>query len=383
MTARQKMNANYRICTQCVMDTTDSRITFDSAGICDHCRTFKETTEPAWCRERGDRGLIDRFVESVRREGRGKDFDCILGMSGGVDSSYLTYLATVQLGLRPLVFHVDAGWNSQESANNIEVLVDQLKLNLFTEVIDWEEMRDLQLSMFKAGVPHIDLPQDMAFFGTMYKFASSHNIKYILTGGNLSTECIRNPVEWVYYADSLQMKYIQKRFGSRILKTFPFSNVLKHKIYLPYFRGIRVHRPLNWIDYRKADAARFLQQQFGWLPYPQKHFESRFTRFYEGFWLPKRFGFDTRRVQLSSLILTNQMTREQAIEELQSPALSTQEARIECEFVAAKLDIAVDELMQYFDSPRKSYKDYPSMEMVFRLGAYAMKALGLEVGGKR
>lgn len=373
----------YQVCTQCVMDTTDSAIVFDLQGVCDHCNTFQTEVKPNWhTGQRGERELR-QLVEQIKKSGRGKDFDCIIGMSGGIDSSYLTYIAT-EFGLRPLVFHVDAGWNSQEAVNNIEKLVDKLGLDLYTEVIDWEEMRDLQLAFFKSGVPHIDTPQDHAFFATMYKFAEKHNIKYILTGANLSTECIRNPIEWMYYqSDSIQLKDIHEKFGTRPLVNYPTTSILRHKIWLPYVKGIKVVRPLNSVEYDKAAAVKLLVEKFGWQPYPQKHFESRFTRFYEGYWLPKKFGFDTRKVQFSSLIVTGQMTREEALEKLKGPALDETTVRQEFEYVANKLGITTSELQSYMDAPNKNYKDYRSQEAFYMLGARVMKALGLELGGKR
>lgn len=372
-----------RICTQCVMDTTDSAITFDAQGVCDHCRTFRDKVLPNWHPdERGERELR-ALVQRIKAAGTGKDFDCIIGMSGGIDSSYLTYIAT-EFGLRPLVFHVDAGWNSQEAVNNIEKLVDKLGLDLYTEVIDWEEMRDLQLAFFKSGVPHIDTPQDHAFFATMYKFAQAHDIKTILTGANLSTECIRNPIEWMYYqSDSIQLKDIHRRFGTRPLVNFPTTSILRHKIWLPYVKGIRVERPLNMVPYDKAAAVKLLVEKFGWQPYPQKHFESRFTRFYEGYWLPKKFGFDTRKVQFSSLIVTGQMTREEALEKLKTPPLDDATVLQEFEYVANKLGIGTDELQGYLDAPNKTYRDYRSQQTFYAVGARAMRALGLELGGKR
>jgi N-acetyl sugar amidotransferase len=377
-------SAELRICTNCVMDTTDSMITFDSSGMCDHCRTFFRDVRPNWHPdERGHREL-DSLVESIRSVGRGKDFDCIIGMSGGIDSSYLTYVAKEQLGLRPLVFHVDAGWNSQEAVNNIERLVDKLGLDLYTEVIDWEEMRDLQLAFFKAGVPHIDTPQDHAFFATMYQFAEKYDVKYILTGANFSTECVRNPIEWMYYqSDSIQLKDIHARFGTRPLVRFPTTSILRHKLYLPYIKRIRVVRPLNYVPYVKAQAMTLLEERFGWQPYPQKHFESRFTKFYEGYWLPRKFGYDTRKVQFSSLILTGQMTRGDALERLRQPALDETTARQEFDYVATKLGISTDELQGYFDAPNKSYRNYRSQEAYYLVGARMMKMFGLELGGKR
>jgi N-acetyl sugar amidotransferase len=366
------------------MDTTDSKIVFDEKGVCDHCNTYYKSTLPNWRTDTIGRAELEKDVAKIKKGGAGKDFDCIIGMSGGIDSSYLTYLAKEELGLRPLVFHVDAGWNSQEAVNNIEKVVDHLGLDLYTEVIDWEEMRDLQLAYFKSGVPHIDTPQDHAFFATMYKFAEQHDIKYILTGANLSTECIRNPIEWMYYqSDSIQLRDIHRQHGTRPLVNFPVTSILRHKIFLPYFKGIRVIRPLNYLPYVKEDAVKLLTERFGWQPYPQKHFESRFTRFYEGYWLPKKFGFDTRKVQLSSLIVTGQMTRDEALEKLKVPPLDDATVKQEFEYVATKLGITVAELQGYLDAPNKSYKDYKSQESIYSVGARVMKILGLEIGGKR
>ena len=373
----------YQICVNCVMDTTDSRIVFDKIGVCDHCNTFYKDILPSWKNLKLNPNKLNKLVQNIKYIGKNNDFDCIVGMSGGIDSSYLTYLAT-QLGLRPLVFHVDAGWNSKEAVNNIERVVDKLRLDLYTEVIDWAEMRDLQLAFFKSGVPHIDTPQDHVFFATMYKFAQKNNIKFILTGANYSTECIRNPIEWMYYqSDSIQLKNIHKRFGLIPLNKLPTTSIFYHKIWLPYIKNIKVLRPLNYIDYNKTNATNFLVKEFNWQPYPQKHFESRFTRFYEGYWLPKKFGFDTRKVQFSSLIVTGQMTREEALDKLKYPALDENSIRKEFSFVANKLEITTDELNMYLEIPNKSYKDYNSQEKFYNFGAKIMKLLGFELGGKR
>ena len=218
----------------------------------------------------------------------------------------------------------------------------------------------------------------------MYKFAEQHDIKHILTGANLSTECIRNPLEWMYYqSDSIQLKDIHRRFGTRPLVNFPTTSILRHKIWLPYVKGIRVVRPLNYVPYDKAAAVKLLIEKYGWQPYPQKHFESRFTRFYEGFWLPRKFGFDTRKVQYASLIVTGQMTREDALERLKTPALDDATVRQEFEYVANKLGITIAELQGHFDAPNKTYRDYRSQDVFYTVGARVMKALGLELGGKR
>ena len=374
----------YQRCTECVMDTTDGQISFDEKGVCDHCRTYRRDILPHWDPERGDEGAVETLVERIRSAGRGRDFDCIIGMSGGADSSYLTYCAKERFGLRPLVFHVDAGWNTQIAVNNIERIIDGLGLDLYTEVIDWAEMRDLQLAFFKSGVPHIDTPQDHAFFATMYKFAEQHKVPYILTGANYATECIRNPVEWMYYqSDSIQLRDIHRRFGTVPLRTYPLTTILRHKVYLPYVKGIKVVRPLNHVRYCKEEAMELLQRRFGWQHYRQKHFESRFTRFYEGYWLPMRFGYETRKVQFSSLIVTGQMSREEALAELQRPPYADMDVAAEMQYVANKLAITVDELRGYLDLPRMSFRDYRSQHRLYRVGGWAMRRLRMEKGGKR
>ncbi len=375
---------NNLICKNCVMDTTDSKIIFDNNGVCDHCKNFYNNVKPYWNPGEQSRNQLKQIIETIKKTGKKHDFDCLLGLSGGVDSSYMLHLVVTEFGLRPLVFHVDGGWNSELAVNNINVMIDKLGLDLYTEVINWEEMRDFQLSFFKAGVPHIDIPQDHAFIATLYNYAYKYNIKYILNGFNYSTECVRNPMEWLYYGtDMAQIKDIQKQFGSIELKTYPFSSILKHKIYLRYIRNIRVIKPLNYLDYNKKEAVKILTGTYGWKEYPQKHFESRFTKFYEGYWLPTKFGYDTRKVQYSSLILTGQMTRDEAVEKLKEPSYDQNTIEEEFKYIANKLRITVEELNGYLKAPNKSYKDYKNREWLFILGANILKFLGVEKAIKR
>jgi len=374
----------YQICTNCVMDTSDSRITFDAHGVCDHCNDFYNNVQPNWHTDDRGKNVLSATIDKIKHAGKGKDFDCLLGMSGGVDSSYMLHLAVKEFGLRPLVFHVDGGWNSELAVNNIQVMIEKLGLDLYTEVINWEEMKDFQLAFFKSGVPHLDIPQDHAFVATLYNFADKYKIKYILNGGNISTECVRNPMEWMYYGtDMAQINDIIEKFGTVKMETYPFSPIFRHKFYLRYLKGVQVVKPLNYRPYIKKDALSFLADEYGWKPYPQKHFESRFTKFYEGYWMPERFGFDTRRVQFSSLILTNQMTRDEALEKLKVPAYNIETIQDEFNYIATKLGVSSEELRHYFTMPKKFYWDYKNNEKTFNLGARVLKAIGVERSIKR
>lgn len=361
------------------MDTSDSNITFDERGWCDYCNNYYKKILPNWHPdERGER-LIARRMEEIRRQGQGKDHDCLIGISGGVDSSYVTYVAKERFGLRPLLFHVDAGWNSQEAVNNVERLVDGLGVDLHTEVVDWLEMQDLQLAFFKAQVPHVDTPQDHAFFAGLYNFAAKYGFKYILTGANYSTECVREPLEWHYHAtDLLQLKDIHRRFGRRPLRTFPMADVLTFKVYYRLVKGVRVVKPLNFVPYIKEDAMQFMVDRFGWQRYAHKHYESRFTRFYEGCWLPRKFGYDKRRAHFSSLILTKQLSREEALRRIAQPAYDEQTMERDLEYVATKLDLSAAEFRALMNGPNKSYRDYRNRMTLINAGTRVLRALGVQ-----
>lgn len=374
----------YQICTKCVMDTSDNNIQFDGNGVCDHCHDFENNVKPNWHTDERGKFELTKIIDKIKLSGKGKDFDCLLGLSGGVDSSYMLHLAVKEFGLRPLVFHVDGGWNSELAVHNINVMIDKLGLDLYTEVINWEEMKDFQLAFFKSGVPHIDIPQDHAFIATLYHFADKYNIKYILNGGNFSTECVQYPMKYYYYGtDMSHINDIRKQFGTNKMETYPFSSVFSHKIYLKYIRGVNVLKLLNYMPFNKEDALILLEKEYGWKPYPQKHFESRFTRFFESYWLPERFGFDPRRVQLSSLIITGQMTRESALEKLQKPAYNPETIEEEFNYIATKLGIEAAELRKYFNMPKKYYWDYKNQQNIFRLGAKILHLMGVEKVKKR
>jgi N-acetyl sugar amidotransferase len=356
---------DYKICTNCVLDSQDPHIHFDENGVCDQCNDFKNNILPSlnWEKKKIE---FDAIIKKIKEDGKNRDFDCLLGMSGGVDCSYMLHLAVKELGLRPLVFHVDGGWNSELAVNNIQMMVDKLGLDLYTEVINWEEMKNFQLAMFKSGIPSLDYPQDVAFVGGVYKFAEKYNIKYILNGYNYSSEFCSYPIKYYYYADSTLIKDILGKYGTIPMKTYPFTSVFYRKFYMKYIKHIRFVQLLTYFPYNKEDAKRLLQKEYGWQPYPQKHFESRFTRFYESYWLPERFGYDPRKVQFSSLILAGQMTREEALEELKKKPYDPETIKDDFKYVATKLGISVEELQGYFDMPLKFYWDYKNQDKLLR-----------------
>lgn len=370
----------YQVCSNCIMDTTDSTINFDEKGQCEYCQNYYNNILPNWHPDEQGEKEIMKVIEKIKKDGAGKDHDCLIGISGGLDSSYLVYIAKEKFGLRPLLFHVDAGWNSDISTTNIQKLVDGLQLDLYTEVVNWQEMKDLQLSFIKAQVPDIDTPQDLVFFSSLYNFAAKNKFKYILTGGNFSTECVREPLEWgaYYQTDMRYVNDIHRRFGTRKLTTFPTCDIFKYKINYRLFKGVRVVKPLDFMPYTKENATKILSNLFGWQSYPHKHHESRFTRFIESYWLPQKFGYDKRKAHLSSLVLTGQMSREAALKRVSTPELDEQTMQQEFEFVAKKLDLTVEELRTYFKGENKNYKNYKNNYKLIVLGTKIMQFLGLE-----
>lgn len=368
----------YRICSNCVMDITDSQIRFDERGYCDHCNNYYNNILPNWHSDEVGAKELDRIVEQIKRDGRNKEYDCLIGLSGGVDSSYLVYLAKEKLGLRPLVFTVDTGWNLDVASHNVEKIVQGLKVDIHREVVDWEEMKDLQVAFLRSQVPYQDTPQDHAIFAALYNFGEKNGFKYVLTGANYSTECVREPCEWVHVNDVTQIRDIHRRFGTRPLKNFPLCGMFKYRLYYRYIKGMRIVHPLNFIPYQKEQAIAELEKRFGWERYANKHFESIFTRFYEGYWLVKKFGYDKRKAHLSSLILTGQMKREAALEILAKPPYDETLAMQDLESIVNRLDMTKEEFLELMSGGNRTYRDYKSDLWLIDIAIKFARLVGFE-----
>lgn len=358
-----------RICNRCVMDTTASNIVFDDNGICNFCKDFEKTFSTI-NHEKYD---LNKLINRIKHDGKNKKYDCIVGVSGGVDSSYVL-LKVKELGLRPLAVHLDNGWNSDLSTQNISNLVEKLDVDLYTYVIDWEEYKDLQKSFFKANVVDIELLMDNAMQATNYNQAKKYGIKYILSGCNTSTEGIEMPLEWNHNKhDGRNIKSIQKKFGIKKIKTQPIISTIGYLKY-SYIDRIKWIPFLDYLEYNKESALTQLESKIGYIRYPYKHYESVFTRFYQGYILPYKFNIDKRKVHFSSLIMSNQMTREDALKLLkQSPYPSEELLKSDKDFVMKKLDFTEESFMSYIQIPPKKHTDYGSEELLLRFLSKILK----------
>ncbi len=354
------------ICNRCVMDTSDPNIIFDARGYCNNCNEAKKLLETRWFPNENGQRKLEELIKKIKASGRNKPYDCIMGLSGGVDSSHLLYLAVKQWGLRVLALHVNAGWNSETAESNIEKLVNSLGVDLFTYVVDWEEMKDLQISYLKSGLKNLDVPQDHIFFAQLYKKAAQKKIEYVLTGHNLATESI-TPSSWGYSAmDAKQLKFIQKKFGTLNLKSYTTISLFD-RLFYHFFLKQKVVKPLDYIPYNKESAKIFLNQTFDWQDYGVKHGESVFTRFYQNYWLPKRYGYDKRKSHLSSLIITGFITREKALEELNNPLYEEHILSLDKEYICNKLEITEAELDAYMNMDKIDHTSYPTSETMTNL----------------
>lgn len=335
------------------MDTSDPEITFDAQGVCNHCHTAH-----AWLKSSVKHSSLDAVIAKIKADGVGKDYDCVVGASGGVDSSYV--IAKIkELGLRPLVAHLDNGWNSELAVHNIQQILKHLGIDLYTHVIDWEEFKDIQLAFLKASTPDSEVPTDHAIIGFLYDLCLKFNVKYIVTGCNVSTESILPRMWSAGKRDWRYIKSLHKKFGTKRMKTFPHYSLLRY-LYVSRIKKVQLVNILNYLSYNKENAIQEMEKKFGWRRYAGKHFESIYTRFFQSYILPKKFGYDKRRAHYSSLIIGGQMTRDEALQKIKEPPCSEEQIQQDREFVIKKLGLTQEQFDSIMTAAPKTIRDYPS-----------------------
>ena len=350
------MSANYRLCSRCVMDTTDPDIRFDADGVCNHCHEYdRRVREEVFTGEDGRRRL-QAIAEKIKRHGAGNQYDCVIGVSGGVDSTFVAYKVK-QLGLRPLAVHLDNGWDSELAVNNIHKTLETLGIDLYTHVIDWEEFRDLQVAFLKASTPDSEIPSDHAIVSLMYQMAEKTNVPYVIIGRNVRTETHVASAWSMGHFDWKYIRSVHEQFGTVPLRTFPHRTRLQELRYREKQRWVSI---LNYVDYVKKDAMDILQREIGFAYYGSKHHESIYTRFFQGYILPRKFGYDKRKGHLSSLICSGEMTREEALQELEKPPYPLDVQEADRVYVIKKLALTEDEFERIMKLPKKTIFDYPS-----------------------
>lgn len=379
---KKNNHIKYNVCKTCVLDTSDKNIKFNEFGVCDYCLNYEKNIRPYLKKNlENSSSYFSKLKKNllVHKKKNNLEYDCLIGISGGIDSSYLLYFIVCELKLNPLLFHVDTGWNNKIAISNIEKFIDKFDLDLHTEVIDWNEIKDLKLSFFKAQVPTVDAIQDHAIWAATFKYAKKNNFKYILTGGNLHTEGIREPIYWHYHAgDMTQIRDIHKKFGTLDLKKFPTCDILNYQLIYKYIYNIKIIQPLNYIQYSKSEAIKLMKNEIDWKDYGAKHHESNFTKFIEGYWLPTKFDIDKRRVHLSSLIMSKEISRDEALKKLETPSFNLDELNKDFNYVAIKLGISSEELRKIYDQENKYHYNYRSKEKFLNIILWFMKLTSLE-----
>ncbi len=362
-------NSTYQICTKTVMDTIgDHDISFDEGGVCNYYYEFLDKLKIRVPEETDAEKQLAIIVDNIKKAGKGKAYDCIIGISGGVDSTYTAWLVK-KMGLRPLAVHLDNGWNSELAVKNIENILNKLDIHLYTEVLDWEMFKDLQLSFLKASTPDGEIPTDHAILTILYRMAAKFDVKYIISGMNFRNEGMLPPSWARGYLDWKYISSVQKQFGTQSLQTFPHMTVFDF-LYFNIVKKIRSISFINYIPFDKENAMKVIQEELGWKYYGGKHYESIYTRFYQSYILPKKFNIDKRKAHLTCLIAsTGEVTREKALEILKQPPADPKLMENDKEYVIKKLRISSDEFDEIMNTPVKSILDYPNhhiWEMKFR-----------------
>jgi N-acetyl sugar amidotransferase len=350
------------------MDTSDPEISFDDEGRCNHCRAYEERTSKLTYRGPESERELDAIVSRIKQVGRRGEYDCVLGISGGVDSCYAAYITT-SLGLRPLAVHMDNGWDSDTAVKNIKNVAARLGIDYQSYVLDWDEFKDLQLSFLKASVAEIETPTDIAIPAALHRIAAQNRVKFIISGGNYATEGIL-PKAWHYDAKDVRyLKAIHGRFGTRKLNSFPTFGYWS-EAYFKLIKGIRFLYVLNYVSYSKAEAVKCLESELGWKNYGGKHHESRITAFVQSYVLPVKFDIDYRKATLSTQICAGQVSRQEALEQLRRSPFDPETLDGDKEYVAKKFEITRDDLERILALPPRSYRDYPNaqrfLEVLYR-----------------
>lgn len=361
-----------KICSRCVMDTTATEISFDDKGICNFCHQYDNVNTKDLYVDKGGEERLNNLIEKIKKDGKNRQYDVLIGISGGVDSSYVAYLVKKVYGLRALAIHLDNGWNSELAVANVEHIVKKLDIDLSTYVLDWKEFKDIQTSFLKASVSNIEIPTDHAIWALLIKTAAKHKIPYIIAGNNVVTESIM-PESWLYGSkDAKFIKAIHKQFGKVKLKTYPTLSTIDYVDYL-LIRGIRWVPILNYINFVKSDAKQLLIDELGWRDYGGKHYESIFTRFFHSYYLPVKFGYDLRKSYLSALVCSGQMSRENALEELKQAPIDPDLLKQDRDYVVKKLGLSDEEFEQILKNPNKPFSDYPNNDSLWRNFSWLIK----------
>jgi N-acetyl sugar amidotransferase len=348
-------------CSRCVLDNSVPEIRYDSMGVCNYCKLHDQLCSDYPNDDRGAEA-IRALTEKMKIKGKGRAYDVIVGVSGGTDSTYLCHLAH-ELGLRTLAVHLDSGWNSEIAVSNIRKSLDKLGIDLYTHVVDWEEMKDLYRSVLRANIPWPDGVTDIAILGSLFKAASKFGVKYVFVGNNFRTEG-RQPDAWTNF-DARILKSIHRKFGTKTLKTFPQFTPF-HLLYYSIVRGVSMVRPFYFIPYNKAEAKELLKRQYDWQDYGGHHHESIFTRYIIGVWLPQKFKIDKRLVTLSAYVRSGEMDRSKAIATLQDPAYSPDRMQADAEYIAKKLDFSAQEFEAIWKGANNQHTDFPSYAFYYR-----------------
>ncbi len=370
-------NQSYRICSKTIMDTSDPDIVFDKDGISNHWHSYQTKAKKHLINKKERKYKLNSLVNEIKKKGSKKKYDCIIGVSGGVDSTYLAYIVK-NLGLRPLAVHFDNGWNSELAVKNIENILEKLDIDLYTYVVDWLEFKNIQLSFLKASTPDLEIPTDHGIISLLYKTASKHGVKYILNGTNVQTESIL-PEKWGYgYYDLTYIKSIQRKYGNKKIKSLPTLSLIE-LFYFSKVKKIKFIPFLNYVDYVKEDAMKVIEEKLDWIYYGGKHYESIYTRLIQSYILPIKFNIDKRIAHYSNLICSNQISRDYALEELKKDAYPADLINNDLEYFLKKLDLSKNEFDLILNNKPKTFLDYKNNRKTFSFLKRIMNKFSINV----